>query len=85
MLVEVTRELAKCVEDAAIPSDTVLAWLKKVETQRVQTGVISSLCESRNFEAITHKEVRLGNKRHASNTVITTKKCMYCRQEHKPG
>ena len=46
---------------------------KKVEAQRVQTVVISSLHESRNFDAIMHKENRLRNKKHASNTVITTK------------
>ena len=56
MLAEVIRELTKCREDVTIPSETVLAWAKRVEVQRVQTVVISSLCKLRNFDAISHKQ-----------------------------
>ena len=85
MLAEIIRELTKCGEDVTIPSETVLAWAKRVEAQRVQTAVINSLCKSGNFDAIIHKENRLGSKKHASNTVIAKKRCNYCRQEYKPG
>ena len=85
MLVEVIRDLTKCREDVTIPSETVLAWGKRVEAQRVQKVVINSLCQSRNLDAITHKENWLRGKRHSSNTVITKMKCKYCGQKHKPG
>ena len=54
MPVVVTRELTMCREDVTIPCVTVLAWAKRVEAQNIQTAVISSLCESRNFDASTH-------------------------------
>ena len=65
----------KCSDDVTILSETVFAWAKRVEAQRVQTVVISSLHESKNFDAITHKEIRQRNKTHMSNTIITRKKC----------
>ena len=84
MLAEVIREQTKCREDVTIPSETVVAWAKRVEAQ-VQTVVINSICKSRNFGAITHKENRLWGKKHANNTFIAKKKNKYCGQEHKPG
>ena len=47
MLAEVIRELTKYGEDVTIPRETVLTWAKRVEVQRVQTAVISSLCKSK--------------------------------------
>ena len=44
------------------PSETVLAWANRVEAQRVKTVMISSLCELRSFDGITHKENRLRDK-----------------------
>ena len=55
MLSEVIRELTKGREDVTISSKTVLGG-KRVEAQRVQTVVISSLWESRNCDAIAHKD-----------------------------
>ena len=74
ILEEVARELTKYGEDVTIPSESVLAWARSVEAKRVQTAVINSLHESRNFDAITHKENRVGGKKHASNTVIAKKR-----------
>ena len=85
MLAEIIKELTKCKENVTIPSETVLAQAKEVVVQRAQTAVISSLHKSKNFDAITHKENRLRDKKHASNTIITRKRCKYCRQEHQPG
>ena len=62
MLAEIIMELTKCGEDVTIPSKTVLAWAKRVEAQRVQTVVISNPHESRNFDAIMHKENRIRDK-----------------------
>ena len=45
-----------------LSSVILLAWAKRAEVQRVQAGVISSLHESRNFDAITHKDNRLRDK-----------------------
>ena len=84
ILVEIIRELAKC-EENIIPSETVLAWGKRKQTQRAQTAVISSLYEMKNFDAIIHKDNRLRYTKHASNTIIMRKRCKYCRQEYKPG
>ena len=47
MLTEVISELTKCGEDVTIPSETVLAWAKRVEAQRVQTVEIRGLHESK--------------------------------------
>ena len=86
MLVKViNKEITKCREDVTIPTEIVIAWAKWVEAQRVQTAVISSICKSGNFDAITHKENRLGGKKHASNTVIAKKKFKYWGQGYKPG
>ena len=45
MLAEIIRELTKCEEDNTIHSEKVLTWVKRVEVQRAQTVVISSLHE----------------------------------------
>ena len=45
MLVEIIRELAKCDENMTILSEHVLTWAKRIEVQRSQTVVISSLQE----------------------------------------
>ena len=43
MLTEVIRELTKCKENVIIPSEIALVCIKRVEAQRAQTVVISSL------------------------------------------
>ena len=46
MLVEIIRELTKCEENITIHSENVLIWAKRVEAQRTQMAVISSLHEA---------------------------------------
>ena len=38
ILAKVMRELTKCGEDVTIPSETVLAWAKRVEAQSPDSG-----------------------------------------------
>ena len=71
MLAEIIRKLTKCEENVTIPSETVLAWAKRVEAQRAQTAVISRLHELKNFDTITHKENKTQGQKHASHTKIT--------------
>ena len=49
MLVEIIRELTKCEENITICSENVLIWAKRVEAQRAQTEVISSLHNEKTF------------------------------------
>ena len=78
MLAEPIRELTKCKENDTIPTETVLAWANRVEAQRTQTVVISSLHKSKkNFDAITHKDNRLRDTRHESSRIITIIRCKY--------
>ena len=55
MLVEIIRELTKCDENTNIHNESVLTWAKRVEAQRVQTVVNSSLHETKSFDAIVKK------------------------------
>ena len=63
ILGEITRELTKCEENITIQSENVLTWAKRVEAQRDQKAVISSLHEARNFDAIIQKDTRNRDKR----------------------
>ena len=45
LLAEIIRELIKCEENITIHSENVLTWAKRVEVQRAQAVVISSLHE----------------------------------------
>ena len=47
MLAEIIREVTKCEENTTIYSENVLAWVKRVEAQRDQTAVNSSLHEAK--------------------------------------
>ena len=85
MLADIIRELTKCGE-------MLLYWVKlfwqggkRMEAQRAQAAVINCLFESKNFDVITQKESRFRNTTCTSSTVITRKRCKYCRQIHKPG
>ena len=52
MLGEIIRELTKMKADNTINSETVLAWAKRAELQRVQAAVISSIIETKEFDRI---------------------------------
>ena len=83
MLVEIIREVTKCDENTNIHSENVLTWAKRVEAQRAQTAVISSLNERKCFDAIVQKDVRHTDKKPTTNTFTKWRRCKYCGQEHK--
>ena len=83
ILAEIFRELTKYEENINICNENVLRWTKRVEAQRAQMAVISSLHEAKNFDAIIQKDIKHGDKRPATNTLGTRRRCNYCRQEHK--
>ena len=58
LLAKIIRELTKCDETMTIPSELVLTWAKRIESQRAQMAVISILHEIKNFDAIMHKDGR---------------------------
>ena len=58
MLVEIIRELTKCNENTNIYSENCQTWAKRVEAQRAQTVVISSLHETKSSDEIVQKDVR---------------------------
>ena len=83
MLAEIIRELTKCEENITIHNENVLTLAKRVEAQRAQTVVISSLHEAKTFDAILQKDVKHTDKRPTTNTFSTRRKGKYCGQEHK--
>ena len=56
MVTEIIRELTESDENMPIPSEHMLIWAKRVEAQRAQGAVISSLHEVKNFDAIWQKD-----------------------------
>ena len=62
MLAEIIRELTKCEENVTISYETALAWAKRVEEQRAQKVVISSLQESKTFIHSHMKKIDSGMK-----------------------
>ena len=68
MLVEIVRELTECDENTYIHSENMLTWAKRVEAQRAQTVVISSLYETKSLDAIVQKDVMHIDKTSTTNT-----------------
>ena len=58
MLEKIIKELTIARNDDHITSGGVLAWAKRVEAQRVQVAVLSTLTESRQFDKIKAPEKR---------------------------
>ena len=52
MLEEIMKELTTTNNDDHITSGDVLAWAKRVETQRAQAAVLNMLTESRQFDKV---------------------------------
>ena len=52
MLEEFIKELTAANDDEQITSEGMLAWAKKVEGQRVQATVLSTVTESRQFDKV---------------------------------
>ena len=52
MPTEIIRELIKSDENIVIPIECVVIWATKIQAQRGQAAVMSSLNEMNNFDAI---------------------------------
>ena len=61
MLAEIIRELTKTVERTAVINEQVLIWVKRVEAQRAQSTIITSLSKTKEFNKI--KTIK-GGQRH---------------------
>ena len=80
MLAEILRELTKCDENMTILSEHVLTWAKRIEAQRTQIAVISSLHEiKKTFHTIMHNDGKK-RKRPTTNVTASTRRCKYCGQ-----
>ena len=71
MLVEIIRQLTKFDENTNIHSENMITWAKRVEAKRVQTVVISSIHETKSFNATVQSDVRHTDKKLTTNTFTT--------------
>ena len=53
MLGEIIWDLTKINKKTEITGENVLSWAKRVEAQRVQSAIINSLTEAKEFDKIT--------------------------------
>ena len=56
MLEEIKKELTTARNDEHITSGGVIAWAKRVEAQRTQVAVLSTITESRQFDKISFQK-----------------------------
>ena len=84
MLGEIIRELTKVKVNNTINSETVLLWAKRVEVQRAQVAVMSSITERKEFDRIkaskrSHKDAP---KKTTQAKVPMRQLCGYCGSMH---
>ena len=77
MLAEVIRELTKIQENTEITSEKVMCWAKRVEAQRAQSAIMSSLSEIKSYKDSPRKP-SIHIKMPARQT------CRYCGFIHPP-
>ena len=86
MLEEIIKELTTARNNDHVTSGGVLAWAKRVEVQRAQVAVLSTVTESRQFDKIkVSRKVRERNTTmlmQQSNT--SWQPCRYCGGTHPP-
>ena len=79
MLEEIIKELTVINNDDHIRSGGVLAWAKRVEVQRAQTGVLNMLTESRQFDKIKiPKRAKEDTTRDPVGQTLQWQPCRYC-------
>ena len=62
-----------------ILSEHVSTWAKRIQTQRAQMVIISSLHEIKNFDTIMHKDGKERETRPTTTlTISTRRRCKYC-------
>ena len=84
MLGEIIQELTEVKVDSIIMSGNVLAWAKRVEAQRTQATVMSSITEAKEFNKIKiSKNACKDSSRRSMQTRLPMKQtCRYCRSSH---
>ena len=87
MLAKIIRKLSKAGESTAVKSEKVLVWAKRVQSQRVQSSIITSLRKTKVFEKI--KTIK-GGQRHnlrklqAHAKMPMKQSCSNCGSSHPP-
>ena len=86
MLEEIIKELTTARNDDHITSGGVLAWAKRVEAQRAQAAVLSTITESRQFDKIkVSRKVRESKaKTLMQHNSTSWQPCRYCGGIHQP-
>ena len=84
MLEEIIRELTKAKGNVTITSENVLTWDKRVEAQRAQSAVMSTITEMNEFDKMkvakyTHKNTA---KRIIQTRTPTMQTCRCCGSTH---
>ena len=86
MLGEIIPKLPKVKVDSIIMSGNVLAWTKRIEVQRAQSTVLSSITEAKELDKIkiSKNACKDSPRRTTQIRVLTKQTCRYCRSSHPP-
>ena len=85
MVEEIIKELTATNEDEQITSESMLAWTKRVEAQRAQAAVLSTITESRQFDKVKIvKKTKEDNTRCPPGPTAQQCPCRYCGRLHVP-
>ena len=81
ILAKIISELTKAEESANVTSEQVLPWAKRVEVQRAQSAVITSLSEIKELDKIQtvgDEQKQNGRKLHTPVKTTMKQNCKYC-------
>ena len=85
MLEEIIKELTATNNDDHITSGGVLAWVKRVEVQRVEAAVLNTLTELRQFDKTNVlKKAKEDTTRALVGWTLQWQPCWYCGIVHPP-
>ena len=85
MLEEIIKELTAANEDEQITSEGMLPWAKRVEAQRAQAAVLSTITEFRQFNKVKIiKKAKEDNTRCPPGPTAQQCPCRYCGGLHAP-
>ena len=86
MVEEIIKELTTARNDEHITSGGVLAWAKRVEVQRAQVAVLSTITESRQYDKIklSRKVRKSKTKTPMQQNSTSQQPCRYCGRIHLP-
>ena len=81
---KIIKELTKICEKEEITGENVLSWAKRVKVQRVQSTIMNSLIEVKEFDKLkVVKSTCNGSPRRYMQTKMPTKQtCRYCGSSH---